>query len=76
MNNVQQWSGRFVAAYLNSGANYSALLRSDDRKLQMMGSAAQHREAIPQNPEAPKREKSQPDTTVNSAVVPPIATVP
>jgi hypothetical protein len=42
----------------------------------MMGSAAQHSEAIAQNPEGPKREKSQPDTIVNSAVVPPIATVP
>jgi hypothetical protein len=42
----------------------------------MIGSAAQQSEAIPQNPEAPKRENSQPDTTVNRAVVPPIATVP
>jgi hypothetical protein len=33
------------------GTNYSAPLRSDDRKLQMMGSAAQHREAIAQKPE-------------------------
>jgi hypothetical protein len=33
-------------------ASHSALLRckTDDRKLQMMGSAAQHSEAIPQKP--------------------------
>jgi len=77
MNNVQQWSGRFVAAYLDDGgAIYSAWLRTDGDILQMMGSAAQHNEAIPQKPWGPNRENSQPETIVNSAVVPPIATVP
>src|ERR1700730_6235124 len=49
---------------------------SDRCKLQMTGSAAQHRKAIPQNPAGPKRPKSQPETMVNSAVAPPIPTVP
>jgi hypothetical protein len=49
---------------------------SDQCKLQMTGSAAQHRKAIPQNPAGPKRAKSQPETMVNSAVAPPIPTVP
>jgi hypothetical protein len=51
MNNVQRWSARFVAAYLDDGgAVYPAQLRTDDRILQMMGSAAQHNEAISQKP--------------------------
>ena len=51
MNNIQQLSGRFVAACLDQGEGIcSALLRSDDRKLQMIGSAEQHNKAIPQKP--------------------------
>ena len=49
---------------------------SDNCKLQMMGSAAQLRKAIPQKPAGPRRANSQPDTMVNNAVVPPIPTVP
>ena len=49
---------------------------SDNCKLQMMGSSAQHRKAIPQKPAGPRRANSQPDTMVNNAVVPPIPTVP
>jgi hypothetical protein len=48
---------------------------SDNCKLQMTGSAAQHRKAIPQKPAGPRRANSQPDTMVNNAV-PPIPTVP
>src|SRR6516225_5960203 len=49
---------------------------SDNCKLQMMGSAAQHRKAITQKPAGPRRANSQPDTMINNAVVPPIPTVP
>jgi hypothetical protein len=42
----------------------------------MTGSAAALRNAIAQNPAGPKRAKSQPETMVNSAVAPPIPTVP
>src|SRR6476660_52251 len=45
-------------------------------RLQMMGNAKQHSKAIPQNPAGPKRENSQPESMVVSAVAPPIPTVP
>jgi hypothetical protein len=45
------WPGCFAAAWLQDAkANYSALMRSGDRKLQMMGSAAQQSKAMPQKP--------------------------
>lgn len=62
--------------YDDGGAIYPARLRTGDRILQMIGSAAQDRKAIPQKPWGPNRENSPPETIVNSAVVPPIATVP
>ena len=45
-------------------------------KLQMTGNAKQHSKAIPQNPAGPNCANSQPESMVDSAVAPPIPTVP
>jgi hypothetical protein len=38
-------------------------------KLQMMGNAAQHSKAIPQNPVGPQRANSQPESMLDSAII-------